>query len=125
MSDPSTSSGSSAATALTSNLGGRRLPADGPWRFALSADRRWALVCDADGRNLAEVHRPALGTGPIGRPLTFEQVVRLMGAAPDLLALLQETMAPGGIGPHEFSRRGGYRDRAHAVLAMLQQDGIG
>lgn len=99
--------------------------AAGPWRYALSADRRWALVYDAAGRNLAEVHRPALATGPNGRQLTFDNVVRLMSVAPDLLALLQETVAPGGIGPHEYSRPGGYRERAQAVIALLLDAGIG
>lgn len=89
----------------------------GHWTYAVSPDRRWALVCDDAGRNLAEVHRPAVAVGPEGRLLTFEALVRLMCAAPELLALLEETVAPGGIGPHEFSRPGGYRDRALATLA--------
>jgi len=78
------------------------------------------LVHDAQGRNLAEVHRPAIATGPDGRTLTFEQIVRLMSAAPDLVALLEESVAPGGIGEHAFSRPGGYRDRARALLAVCR-----
>ncbi|MDN4592088.1 hypothetical protein DBA29_26770 [Xenophilus aerolatus] len=90
----------------------------GAWKAVLSGDGCWALVYDAQGRNLAEVHRPKLSTGPLGRSLCFAQVVALMRAAPDLSKLLQESIAPSGIGPHEFSRPGGYRDR---VLALLDQ----
>lgn len=95
-------------------------PRPGPWSYAISPDRRWALVCDAAGRNLAEVHRPAVAIGPDGRLLTFEQVVRLMCAAPELLALLEASVMPGGIGPHEFGRPGGYRERALAALTACR-----
>lgn len=90
------------------------------WRWMLSPDHRWALVHDAQGRNLAEVHRPALATEPDGRFLTFAQVVRLMSAAPELLALVEETVASGGIDAHAFARTGGYRDRALALLAACR-----
>lgn len=89
------------------------------WVCTLSADRRWALISDAQGRNIAELHRPPLSTGPLGRSLTFEQTAQLMAAAPELLELLRETVAPGGIGSHEFTRPGGYRERALALLASV------
>lgn len=91
----------------------------GAWKAVLSGDGCWALVYDGQGRNLAEVHRPKLSTGPLGRSLCFAQVVALMRAAPELCALLQESVAPGGVGPHEFSRPGGYRDRVLALLGRL------
>ena len=85
----------------------------------MSDDGRWALIYDAHARNLAEVHRPAVATGPLGRSLCFAQVVTLMRAAPELHALLQESVEAAGIGPHAFSRPGGYRERVLALLAQL------
>lgn len=35
----------------------------------------------------------------------------------EALDMLAEAAAPGGIGPHEFSRPGGYRERVIAILA--------
>lgn len=85
------------------------------WRYALSADRRWALLVDGQGRNLAEVHRPVLAAGPEGRLLTFEQVVRLMCGAPQLRALLQEGVEAGEAG----GAPAGWLERARALLAEL------
>jgi len=107
------------ATPSSIELPARRARGAGAWKAVLSSDGCWALVYDAQGRNLAEVHRPKLSTGPLGRSLCFAQVVALMRAAPELCALLQESVAPDGIGPHEFSRPGGYRDRVLAVLDRL------
>ena len=36
-----------------------------------------------------------------------------------LLGLVQEASVPGGIGPHEFSRAGGWLQRAQSVLAKI------
>lgn len=37
-----------------------------------------------------------------------------------MLALLREAAAPGGVGPHEFSRPGGWRERALAAIAAAE-----
>ncbi|MFS2053485.1 hypothetical protein [Variovorax sp.] len=100
--------------------GGPREPqASIVWRYALSVDRRWALVFDAQGRNLGEVHRPALAAGPDGRLLTFEQVVRLMCAAPRMRTLLQEIVASGGADVPASRAQDGCLARARALLAEL------
>lgn len=90
------------------------------WCCALSPDGRWALVHDAQGRNLAEIHRPAVATGPDGRERTFAQVVRLMSAAPDLMTLVEEFAASGGTDGHAFYGPGGYKDLALALLVALR-----
>lgn len=41
----------------------------------------------------------------------------MVAAFDALLALVREAAAPGGIGPHEFSRPGGWRERALAAIA--------
>ena len=38
-----------------------------------------------------------------------------------LLALVEQAAVPGGIGEHEFSRPGGWRERAERVIAQRQQ----
>lgn len=43
-----------------------------------------------------------------------------LAAASDMLALVQEAACPGGIGQHEFSRPGGWLDRAHAAIAKAE-----
>jgi hypothetical protein len=83
------------------------------WQHAMSPDRRWALICDAEGRNLAEIHRPALTTGPEGRTRTFEEVVRLMAAAPELLAVLDRIASSRGLDP-------GVARRARAMLSAIR-----
>lgn len=51
-----------------------------------------------------------------------------------LLALVEQAAVPGGVGEHDFSRPGGWRERAGRVIARRQQaehnaagaaDGIG
>jgi len=109
-----------AAAGGASGAGGPREPqASIVWRYALSVDRHWALVFDAQGRNLGEVHRPALAAGPDGRLLTFEQVVRLMCAAPRMRTLLQEIVAAGGADVPASRAQDGCLARARALLAEL------
>lgn len=42
----------------------------------------------------------------------------------ELLSLVQEAAVPGGVGPYEFSRPGGWLDRAKAVLGKLVEGGV-
>lgn len=39
-----------------------------------------------------------------------------------LADLVREAAVPGGIGPHEFSRPGGWRDRAVALLERFDEN---
>ncbi|VTY23869.1 Uncharacterised protein [Xylophilus ampelinus] len=87
---------------------------DRSWRYALSADRQWALVCDAEGRNLAEIHRPAVTTGPFGRTRTFEEVVGLMAAGPDLVDLLDGLARSGQLSADAQSQ-------VHALLLCMRR----
>lgn len=92
----------------------------GPWHAAMSEDRRWALLCDSAGRNLGEIHRPALSVGPLGRPLTFEQVVRLMSAAPEMHDLVQALAALDETDGDSVASLASLRDRARALLGALR-----
>jgi len=51
----------------------------------------------------------------------LQAIQTLTGWAGELAGLLRQAAAPGGIGQHEFSRPGGWRERALATLAMLEQ----
>jgi len=98
-------------------------PAAGPpaaWQCVFSADHRWSLIYDEHFHNLAEIHRPALPTGPDAPPaMRFEEAVLLMRAAPQLLVLLQDMAMsdPGGAGAR--LQPGGYRARARSLLRSL------
>jgi hypothetical protein len=39
-----------------------------------------------------------------------------------LADLVREAAVPGGVGPHEFSRPGGWRERAVALLERLDEN---
>lgn len=88
-----------------------------PWHAAVSADRGWALLIDAQGRNIAEVHRPAVAAGPLGRTLTFAQAVQLMAAAPELLGLVHAMTAVEADGTGQFVFPAGWREQAQRLLA--------
>lgn len=45
------------------------------------------------------------------------RIARLLNTEADILALLLQVSAPGGIGPHEFTRPGGFRERVLAAIA--------
>jgi hypothetical protein len=48
---------------------------------------------------------------------TAEANAALIAAAPDLLELVRLAACPLGIGSHEFTRPGGWRERAQAAIA--------
>lgn len=50
-------------------------------------------------------------------PHLTENVGKVLMAAYDLLYLVEDAAAPGGIGPYEFSRPGGWLERANLALA--------
>lgn len=87
------------------------------WHAALSADHGWALLIDAQGRNIAEVHRPAVAAGPLGRALTFAQAVQLMAAAPELLALVRAMAAVEADGTGQLAIPALWREQAQRLLA--------
>ncbi|MTJ93894.1 MAG: hypothetical protein F8N36_13705 [Desulfovibrio sp.] len=47
---------------------------------------------------------------------------RLIQNAPALLALVRQVAVPGGIGPHEFTRPGGWLERATLALAKIDEE---
>ncbi|GEM_PF-976347 len=51
-------------------------------------------------------------------PHLTENAGKVLLAAYDLLRLVEEAAVPGGIGPHEFSRPGGWLERANQVLTQ-------
>lgn len=70
------------------------------------APYRGRHIVDAHGRIVAEhIHDPADAA--------------LLVQSPRLYALVLEATAPGGLGPGEYERPGGWRDRALAAIADI------
>jgi hypothetical protein len=76
------------------------------------------VFTDPYGTEVAEAYGFVEGA-PVGRR-TIPSVQPCPNQAHlDLQALIREAAVPGGVGPHEFSRPGGWLERAKAVLARI------
>lgn len=77
----------------------------------------WSPDSEGRARRLAAAWNASMGV-----PLSVLEAGGA-GAFEALLGLVREASAPGGIGEHEFSRPGGWRERALKVLGGLEQGG--
>lgn len=95
----------------------RRVYFEGPNDLS-SAGLFTVVFADPYGTEVSEAYGFVEGA-PVGRRTIPSSSPDTNRTLLDLSALVREAAVPGGIGPHEFSRPGGWLERAKAVLARI------
>jgi hypothetical protein len=83
----------------------------GPWRVSRCVLGELQPFCTNDNHLLSSVGALAIEER--------EANARLIAAAPDLLEMLKEISRPGSVSTSEFHRKGGFQERASALIRQI------